>query len=63
MNNTNQMPQMLNQIISSPLFKRAQDMTNGKSPAEIEQIARNICAQRGVDFDDALKEFKKFLGQ
>lgn len=59
----NQMPQFLNQMTSSPLFKRAQEMAQGKSPAELEQIARNICAQRGVSFDDALKEFKKLFQQ
>ena len=28
---------------------------------EIEQIARNLCQQRGVDFDTAFKEFRNSL--
>ena len=28
---------------------------------EIEQIARNLCQQRGVDFDTAFKEFRNNL--
>ena len=28
---------------------------------EIEQIARNLCQQRGVDFDKAFKEFRNNL--
>lgn len=50
-------------MTSSPLFKRAQEMADGKSSDEIQQIARNICAQKGVNFDEALVEFKKIVGK
>ena len=30
--------------------------------ADIEKIARNICAQRGVDFDKEFTAFKQSLG-
>lgn len=30
--------------------------------ADIEKIARNICAQRGVDFDKEFAAFKQSLG-
>lgn len=56
-------PQLIQQITSSPLFKRVQDMCQGKSVPEIEQIAKNICNQKGVDYDVALAEFKRFIGQ
>ena len=58
--NLNQLP---SQMTSSPLFKRAQEMADGKSSDEIQQIAKNICAQRGVNFDEALTEFKKIVGK
>lgn len=58
--NLNQLP---SQMTSSPLFKRAREMADGKSSDEIQQIARNICAQKGVDFDEALTEFKKMVGK
>lgn len=42
----------------SSLFNRAQQMASGKTDFELEQIARNICATKGIDFDEALKQFK-----
>lgn len=33
----------------------------GKS-ADIEQIARNLCATKGVNFDEAFTNFKQQLG-
>lgn len=54
---------IIQQMTSSPLFKRAQEMCQGKSVPEIQQMARNICAQKGVDYDEALKEFRRFIGQ
>jgi hypothetical protein len=49
-------------MMQSPLFKRAQQMASGKTPAECEQIARNICREKGVDYDTALNQFKKQFG-
>lgn len=59
------MDQVLKQQAESQasLFKRAQEMANGKTTSELEQIARNICATKGVDFDDALKQFKQMWGR
>lgn len=42
----------------SLLFNRAQQMASGKTDSELEQIARNICVTKGIDFDEALKQFK-----
>lgn len=55
--------QLIQQMSSSPLFKRAQEMCQGKSIPEIQQMVRNVCAQKGVDYDEALKEFRRFIGQ
>ena len=31
-------------------------MLNGKSPAQVEQIARNMAQQRGVNVDDMIRQ-------
>ena len=53
----------LNQIQNNPLFKRAQQMASGKSPEEIQQIAKNLCQQRGIDIDEAYRQFKQMIGR
>lgn len=54
---------MLQQNIdSNPLFLQAQKMSQGKSQEEIIQIARNICKEKGIDFDSAYSAFKSMIG-
>lgn len=57
--NQNQLIQLA--MLNHPLFKRAQDMANGKTNEELEQIAKNLCEQRGLDFDTMMKQFSEFL--
>ena len=58
------MTQMMNQQLSgNPLFQRAQEMARGKSPQELEQVARNLCQQRGIDLNSAMNQFKQMMGQ
>lgn len=45
------------------LFKRAQEMSQGKNAQELEQIARNICNSKGISFEDALQQFKQLWGR
>lgn len=45
------------------MFKRAQEMASGKSEQELEQIARNLCQQRGVNLDEAKNQFAQFFNQ
>jgi hypothetical protein len=53
-------PQELkSQLSTNPLFKRAEEMAAGRSPQELEQIAKNLCQQRGINFDDAWKAFQQ----
>ncbi len=47
-----------NSPIGQNLLKLAQN-NDGKG---IEQIARNLCAQRGLDFDKEFAAFKQQLG-
>ena len=48
---------------SSPLYQRAVQMANGRTPAELEQVARNICEQKGINYDDAYKAFTQMLNK
>lgn len=45
---------------SNPLFQRAQQMAQGKSEQQLEQTAENLCRQRGIDMQQALKQFQQF---
>ena len=54
---------MMNMFQSNPLFQRAQKMVQGKSEQEIEQIASNLCKQRGININDAFEQFKQFKSQ
>lgn len=49
-------------IGSNPLFQQAQRMSQGKSEQEIIQIAKNICKEKGIDFDSAFSTFKSMMG-
>lgn len=58
------MNQSLNQATTMypSLFKRAQEMSNGKTTAELETIARNICTTKGIQYEEALNQFKQMWG-
>ena len=52
--------QMANQMLkNNPLFQRAMQMAQGKSEDELRQIANNLCKQRGIDIDEACKQFEQ----
>lgn len=50
---------MMNNLNSNPLFTRAQQMAQGKSSQELQQIALNICKEKGIDMNEAYENFKK----
>lgn len=54
----NPMSMMMGQFQNNPMFQQAQQMAQGKSDDEIMQVCRNICKQKGIDFDDAMKQFQ-----
>ena len=41
-------------IYNHPLFNMAWKMAYGKSKEEIEQIAKNLCAEKGLNYDEVL---------
>ena len=54
---------MLQNLNSNPLFQQAQRMAQGKSEVEIIQIARNICREKGINFDEAYSIFQSQYNQ
>lgn len=58
------MQTMINQMLqNNPLYKRAQEMANGKNEKELEQIASNLCMQRGIDLKTAYTQFQNQFQQ
>lgn len=43
---------------NNPYFKRAVEMSRGKSEEEIMQTAQNLCKNRGMNIDEAFNIFK-----
>lgn len=53
--------QMMQQFQNNPMMGRAQEMAKGKTPQEMEQLCRNLCQQKGIDFDQ-LKQMANQFG-
>lgn len=48
-NNGGNPMQLINQMLgNNPLLQRATQMAQGKTPAQMQQIVRNLAAQRGI---------------
>lgn len=57
------MQNMMQQMIrNNPLYKRAEQMAQGKNENELKQVAVNLCKQRGIDINEAYKQFQNFMG-
>lgn len=56
-----QMVQMASK--NNPMFGRAQQIVNNNPKNTFESIARNMCQQRGINFDDAVKQFEQIMNQ
>lgn len=61
LNQRNPYEVMKNIANSNPAMNRAMQMTNGKSGKDIEQICKNLCNERGIDFEKAFNEFQSRL--
>ena len=51
---------MTNLNNNNTLFKRAQEMAKGKDENELKQIAQNICKEKGIDYEQAMRQFQSF---
>ena len=47
---------------NNPMSQNLFNLAKQGNIAQIEQIARNLCAQRGMDFDREFNSFKQQLG-
>ena len=59
MNNPNPQALMQQMFGSNPVFNRTMEMTQGKSPEQIQQIVRNVAKARGMDE----AQLNQFIGQ
>ena len=50
------------QMSSTPMGKNLLQLVKENKTAEIERIARNICAQNGIDYDKEFSSFKQSIG-
>ena len=46
------------QMANTPMGKNLLQLIKENRTSEIEQIARNICAEKGIDFDKEFASFK-----
>ena len=47
---------------NTPMGQNLMQLAQNNDAQGIEQIARNLCAQRGLDFDQEFTQFKQRLG-
>ena len=50
------------QIANNPVFKNAIDMAQRGDNKGLEELARNVGRERGVDVDQLMKQFMNFKG-
>lgn len=53
------MMQILSQQANTPLGANLLKLAQNGQTAEIEKIARNLCKEKGVDFDQEFSNFRK----
>ncbi len=60
--NPSQMMMQFLQQQNNPMSQNLLSLAQANNTADIEKIVRNICAQRGIDFDKEFTAFKHSLG-
>ena len=48
---------------NNPMFGRVQQIVKGNPQNTYEDIAKRMCQQRGINFDDAVKQFEQLMNQ
>lgn len=56
----NPMQMMQAMFGNNPNFNRALQMTQGKTPAEMEAVMKNLCQNSGMDFNQIQQTFSQF---
>ena len=49
-------------LMQNPIFKNTVDMMQKGDNKGLEEMARNLCAEKGINPDDALKQIKSQFG-
>lgn len=50
------------QIIKNPMIKNTFDMMQKGDNKGLEEMARNLCSEKGINPDEALKQVKSMFG-
>lgn len=51
-----------NQLMSNPMARNAMQMAQKGDSKGIEQMARNLCKEKGIDADDVFNQIKSRFG-
>lgn len=51
-----------NQMMSNPMIKNAMSMAQRGNSKGIEQMARNLCKEKGINPDDVMKQIRSNFG-
>ena len=51
-----------NQIMSNPIIKNALGMVQSGNMKGVEELARNLCKEKGLNADDVMKQLKNNFG-
>lgn len=51
-----------NQVMSNPMIKNAMSMAQSGNSKGIEQMARNLCKEKGINPDDVMKQIRSNFG-
>lgn len=47
---------------NNPIFANLLNLAKNNKGAEIENVARNMCKEKGIDFDKEFNSFRQALG-
>nr|DAI85456.1 MAG TPA: dihydrolipoamide dehydrogenase [Caudoviricetes sp.] len=51
-----------NRVANNPMIKNAMSMAQSGNSKGIEQMARNLCKEKGINPDDVMKQIRSNFG-
>ena len=51
-----------NRVMGNPIIKNAMSMARSGNSKGIEQMARNLCKEKGINPDDVMKQIRGSFG-
>lgn len=51
-----------NQMMNNPMIQNAMSMAQSGNSKGIEQMARNLCKEKGINPDDVMKQIRSNFG-